>query len=236
MRYIKVDIDTLLEYRRQKNLELFADAGRVVRLYVQASEGIVFESEVDMYDKKWQAVRPFVNTPIKLYDKRIVTHNFGDRNSWVNGPNDSTFLIAPSPGMKFIISYLLVRFPKNLKLTADNRLVFEVYLSVDGINPPTTPRIKLEYNSLRELVKKTNIPMEIPIDVIPDVSDDKMIEIMFKYADPDTLAGSPFILRSSLGEYIKIYLSAHIPVTDINGNPLRDECWCVANGKQVVDF
>jgi len=217
MKFIKVDAGVLLEYRRQKNLELFADAGKVVKLYLQASSGIVFESELDMYDKRWAGVRSFVNKPIQFYDKRIVSHNFGDNTTWVNGVTDSTFIVQPSAGMKFIISYISVRFPKNLKLTSTNKLAFEVYLSLDNVNPPSVPVIRLEYGSLRDLVKKTNTPIEVPVDVVPDVSNDKVVEIMFRYANPGTLVGSPFILRSSLGEYIKVYLSEHTPVKDING-------------------
>lgn len=180
--------------------------------------------------------KPFGNQPVFVTDKRIVTHNFGNNSTWVNGPNDSTFEVVPDTNKKLIVTSIIVRSPKNLKLTQTNQLVFEVWLSPDGVTPPTTPKIYISYASLRDIVRKSNVPIQVANDVIPDVSTDKVIEITFRYCDPDTLRGAPIVLRQQLDEKIKIYLSAHQPVRTIDNQPLTDECWAVVVGRQTLDF
>jgi len=238
-----VDYTTLLKNRRLANAPLnCVEYEKTVELHVPTEYGI-YETILKK-DSGNQDYQDFINNrkqycnsleAIALRDHRVVTHNFADSSTWINGAGDSTFTIAPEDGKVFIVTFMMIRFPKKLKLESTNRLTFKVWLSPDGISAPV-PVINLQYGSLKELRKKSNTPTFIPPDIVEDMGSDKMIEMIFHYADNDTLKGSPIRLHSSLNEKIEIYLEAHQPVKDISGGSITDDCIAVANGKQVIEF
>ena len=240
MQTITVTVEELLEFRSNKNIELYSTPAKnnnQVILMVQATPGIVLQAIGDYGNPKVDYVLQFANKSLITRDKRIVTHNFGDANTWpiVDGVPKSEYLITPSEGMKFAITYIQIRFPKRIKLKKENKLCFQVNLWVDAYQS-VLPVINIEYSSIKDLVRKSNTPIDIPTDIIPELSVDKMTELTFKYANPDNLDGSPIILNHSKGENIKIWLSGEESIKDIDDQELFDETWCVVNGKELYDF
>lgn len=233
---IDVDIDVLLKFRRKLNKPLFGKfAGQdEVKLYVQVDSGVLLKAVVNRNSDVFNALRPFVNQPIEMFDKRVQTWDFSKNTEW-SSPNNSTFVIQPESGWKYLVTDIIIRFPRLLKLTSTNRLVFQVWKYVESINS-VVPVIDLRYGSISELLKKSNVPMSLTTDVVPDAFNDKMVELRFVYANPFNLEGSPIELRSSLNEKIVIFLEAHQPVKDINGQTLTDGCWAVVNAKRLLDF
>jgi len=242
-----VDFQTLLTNRRLATVPLNAiEYEKKVELYVTTKYGTYMctlakgTSEYNEYITKYET---YINRldVIRKFDHRVVTHNFADSSSWVNGTNDSTFTIKPDDGKIYAITSILVRFPKDLKLKKGNELTFKVFLSPDGINPPdyNNPKIFIQYSSLKDLSKKSNNPLNAMSIIIDDLSNKEMCEITFHYANQDTLEGSPLILHSNLNEKIEIYLVNHEPVKDVLDQsylPEDAECWAVANGKQYIEF
>ena len=242
MEKVCVQLEDLLDFRRAYNREIYitdnTQDNRYVDLFVQASETIVLCSKEHKENPLLFNISKYCNKPISKYDKRIVTHNFTDISSWpvVDGVPKSNYIVVPGEGKKFVITYIQIRFPKNIKLKETNKLYFSANLYDPAIEA-VRPVIYLAYGSLKELVRKTNTPIQVPFDIIEDISDNKMVELEFKYADPESLIGSPIILRSALNEYIEIGLTGDTNLKDINNLDFNgDEAWAVINGKELIDF
>jgi len=236
---VNVSLQELLELRRSVNSTLYGEKqgnGRV-KLYTVPENGIVLTCSADPNSVEYLNVKDYINKPILFTDRRIVTHDFANSASWVDGPTDSVFKVEPDAGKKLIVTSIQVRFPKSVALKDSNRLFFSLNL-YSSVTDSIVEVMNLQYASVKDLVKKTNNPMIIPVDIVEDVSTEKVVEIEFKYADPATLKGSPMVLRSSLGEHIDIGLTGNVQLkrksddSDYNG----DECWAVVNGKQVIEF
>lgn len=233
---IYITLSELLSYRRATNKNIYVKNidNDNVEVFVQAEHNILLSSVCNINDVNLSPILPYCNKVIPYYDKRVTTHSFTDNTTWEN-PAFSNYIVSPNDGQKFIITYIQVRFPKTIKLKHENKLYFSVNLWVEAYNA-VVPVIYIEYASLKDLVRKTNTPVTIPIDIIEDMSNQKIVELKFEYADPNNLMGSPITLNSSKGEYIEIGLTGNLSLKDINNQTLIDECWAVVNGKQTVDF
>ncbi|MCK5018206.1 MAG: hypothetical protein KAS32_14210 [Candidatus Peribacteraceae bacterium] len=241
MKIIEVSFDELMEFRRIKNKELYAnyESGKdEVDVSVQADGNIVLTASIAKKSSSWQNVKLYANKAIKMYDKRLISHNWGDSSTWT-AVDDSLWQVIPDAGTKLILTHIQFRFPKSTKILAANAFVYKVYLSTDGVTPvddETEPAISLVYESTLSLMEKANTSIQITTDTIPDAFDDKMVEVMFKYANPSTLEGAPIVLRSSLNERIDAYLLEHDIIKDSGGASMNSSTWAIANCKQMIDF
>lgn len=244
MRELQVTPSEILSLRRAKNKELFAQvfpdvSGDIsldtVELLCQVEGCIVLKSRVSILSNEWLSVAPFVNKPVVLYDKRITTHNLSSASDWplVDGSPKSAYKITPDPGLKLLVTHIQVRFPSNAKLIGSTKLYCRVYLNMGA---GLVPVMNLEYTSMYDLIKKANSPILVQPRSISSVSTSDLVELEFKYADPNSLEGAPISLRSAKGEYIEIGIIGDDPIINVNGEPLSDKCWAVVNGKQCVDF
>ncbi|MFA5071327.1 MAG: hypothetical protein WC511_03040 [Candidatus Pacearchaeota archaeon] len=230
--------------RREINAPLYATAKvkfglvTLMDVFCVTSEGIKFHVDGGMLDNssEWIAVQSFVNLPIKLYDKRIVSHNLADSTAWTQTPGSSLFVITPDPGSKFILTHSIVRFPDNLKIVPTNKLYYQVFLSLDNVTPPTQPVISLVYEKVTDLFRKATAPFVVAPAIVPELGTNKVVEVLFQYADPHTLKGSPITLRASLGEKIQVYLEGNTPFLDIDDNPILQECTIAMNFRKTVEF
>ena len=232
---IQITPEDLLVLRRKINEPLFAKTDNSETQIFMSYKGMILKATISIDDPIWESIKSFVNKPVIAYDKRLTSHNFGDSTTWplVEGFPNSTYKFAPDFGMILSIAFIQVRFPINANLTDTCRLFFRVYLNL-GNGPVLV--INLEYPNIFELIKKSNSPIQIQPTVIETVSSLQIAEIEFKYADPNTLEGSPIILRSSLGEYMEMGTTDNLPVLDNVGNPLLNPTWAIVNGKQSRDF
>jgi len=245
MELIAVSLTDLLTYREAKNLELFAAEieKNKVKLAIQATPGMILYTHVYSNSYEWQMLKNFVNKPIRMYDRRIVTHNFADPTTWLmySDPyvTSSKFSIIPDPYFKFIIFQVNVRFPQNAKLTPNNAMNFKVYLTTTGvpITPQSPPVIALTYNNMREMLRKADTPFYMTPDVITTSEyTHKICEITFQYADPATGVGAPLVLHWQFNERIDIYLAGDNPVLDESDQPLGDDCFVTLVCKRTLDF
>lgn len=234
---IEIPIQNLLEFRRQSYEPLFASYdNRRVNLHMSHG-GLVLTSHTTTSDPIWGQIKQFVNKPVHIYDKRLVSHDFGNAATWPVddlGNPKSLYEFRPSPGMALSVSYIQVRFPVNAKLDTNNELRFKVFMDRDGTGPK--PVIDLAYDSLFKLVERTNTPILAHNTLISEVSNQEMVEVEFKYSDPNSLQGSSIYLRSTLGEYIAVETANDNPVKNNLDGELDNPTWMVVSGKQSVDF
>jgi len=230
---IDVSTDQFLKYRRERALPFFYEniSSQIVELTLQASESLLMRAKADSSDPDVVKALAYANAPVALFDNRINTHDFGDSTTWTD-PDDSTFSFAPNTGRMIFLTYIQVRFPRQVRLTSSNKLIFVVQKWIET-SQSLQDVITHEYASMEDLIKKTNAPIRTTSDTIPAFSSDKLIELRFLYADPCTLEGTPLILCGDKGENIKTYLEQHTPLLDINDDPLSGPAWTVFNGKEV---
>lgn len=230
--------------RREMNVPLYATAktkfGSVTLMdvFCVTTEGIKFHVDGGILDNSsdWNAIKNFVNLPIKLYDKRIVSHNLADSASWIQTPGSSLFVVTPDPGSKFILTHSIVRFPDNLKIVPTNKLYYQVFISLDNVTPPTQPVISLVYERVTDLFRKATAPFVVAPAIVPELGTNKVVEVLFQYADPHTLKGSPITLRASLGEKVQVYLENNSPFLNTEGEPITQECTIAMNFRKTVEF
>ncbi len=238
MRTLQVDMATILEFRREKNLELYMTDldGQWGEFLLQPEAGIQFRGKADMSTAEVSGAIPYVNKPIIYRDKRLTSYDWTSTDTWASS-GEAKWIGAPDDGWKFLISSIQVRFPRSIKLTADNKLYFKVHLFYPPLNM-VYPVINLEYSSVRELAKKSNNPLNPSPYAIEDLGTEELIEMEFVYADPYTLKGSPIVLHSCRNEFLEIGLTGNTPLHDTNDQHYDDgnETWCVIKGKQVYDF
>jgi hypothetical protein len=236
---VKLTVAQLLSLRRSKNVELYSTPGKdpgTIRLIMQ-SESLNMYADTTSSDPLYTAVQNFVNKPVTFYDNRIYSHSFSQNTGWP-ATNNSLFQFKPTAPYKWVITSMISRFNRLVKIPPTNALSFKVYLSLDGATPvgeATPPVVTNTYTSMMDFIRKSNTPVIVLPSEIPDACQN-MVEISFVYADSNTLKGSPLILRSSLNERIDIYLGNHETIKDMDDNPITDECYVMANSKKCVDF
>lgn len=238
--YIETDISNLLDFRRKKNLELYSKtiSSKKRTLYVHAQDGIILTSDILIGSDEWQSIEPFVNKPITMFDKRLISHDWGNNTTW-DSTSNSIWQVVPPEGYKYVITHIQLRFPTNTKVIPANSFKYEVYISPDGITPidgTTSPIINLEYESTLSLIKRANTSVNITTDTIPEAFNDKLAEVTFKYCNPATLEGSPIVLRSSLNERIDSLLTNNMPILSTTDTALTTEFWAIVNCKILPDF
>ncbi len=304
---IRTSLSKVHSMRRILNVPLYAveigtsGSAKIMDVYCVSAEGVSMHVDGGLLDTSadWNAIKNHVNTPIMLYDKRIVCHDLADSNQWnkkllhgdvTNGPfvikstvvggtsgasakivevgsgyvivqdvsgtfvssetitcgttsatissieANSKFIVHPDTGFKFILTHSIVRFPDNLKLVPTNKLYYEVWLSPDGVNPPSQPTIQLIYEHVTDLFRKATAPFTIAPGTVAELGVNKEVEVLFQYADPHTLKGSPVVLRSSLGEKIQLYLAGNTPFLDVDNQAMNQECNISMNFRKTIEF
>lgn len=235
METIPLIYEDFTNIRRTQNLMFYSrQEGNYVKLFAIPKEGIIISAELHMNSSEWNRIKTFANKPIKFYDRRVVSHDFANKNTWSSIDN-SMFTCTPDPGWKFILTHCIVRFPKTLMLTDSNALHYLVYLSLDGKSEPV-PVIHIEYKETADLIRKTNTPMYVSPTNLPGMGEEAMVEINFVYADPFTFDGAPVTFRSSLNERIEIYLESNEEFVDINNLKISQECNIMLNFKRTLEF
>lgn len=231
------DPKELLAFRRQKNLELYANnlGGGNFELLVQAETGITMRSRGNISDPEIYLAVQFSNTPIYMFDERKPSHDFGDSSTWTTTSGSSECIIAPEAGKVFNVTHIQVRFPKNASLSESNKLCFQVWMWVDAYQAQV-PVMDLRYPSLLDLMWEANETKYMSTNVVDDWGYENMVELEFKYCDPYTLEGAPIALHHCTGDYIRIWMEDHQPVTTASGVALTSPTWCVVNGKETYDF
>ncbi len=235
---IETDFEKLLEFRASKNLPIFGSDYNTTdaKLYIQAENSIVLSCIVSKNNSKFKSILKYLNKPIRMDSLMLESHNFGDSTSWSSTDN-SLFVFKPYDGYKLIVTSIVARMPIDVNLEV-NPITFKVYLSLDGVTPVdenTPPCIIETYRSIKDLVNISNSTLVV-IDEVTNLSNTKMLEIKFRYADSDLSNSSKLTLNSSLNERVDVMLENNTPVLDSNGNALEEACYSIFNTKRVYDF
>jgi hypothetical protein len=158
MRTLNVDMDTILHFRREKNIELYMNDldGQWGEFLLQPEDGILMRAKGDFTTPALSGIVPYVNKPITWRDKRLTSYNWLSTETWASSA-EAKWEGHPDDGYKMLVHSIQVRFPKNIGITESNKLYFKVYMYI----PPygVIPVINLEYASVRELAKKSNNPL-----------------------------------------------------------------------------
>jgi hypothetical protein len=229
-----------IEIVRSKFIEIYAEQTSTGcwNLVASPMEGLIISTTIPDGSAEWLKIQPYVNKPIRILDKRIISHDFANPESWplVDGVHNAHFEVIPPAGWKYYLTSCLVRFPVDVCISPTNSFHLRMWLSSDGVSAPQ-PVIAYDYNSLGDLIQKSNTPIHILDQAIPDAYNKNMVEIKFEYSDPNTLQGTPIPFRSSLGEKFELYFTDNtIPFKDKDGVALTNSCYIILNCKRTPEF
>lgn len=235
---IEIQFSELIKLRRKIFSELFSvdidnNTSKLILPYNRLILFTVLEKESDEY----LSVAGNINKAVSFFDMRVTSHNFSDSGTW-GSPQNSLFSITPFAGTQFIIPQIVLRFPVNAVILDTNPVIFNVYLSYDGVTPVnenTQPVVSKTHSSLAGIIRETNDYIGVTDTALGDMNE-KCITAVFRYADLHTMKGSPIVLRSALSERLDIYIGNHQTIKDINSDPLTDECTAVFYIKFCIDF
>ncbi|NIT54916.1 MAG: hypothetical protein GWN00_01310 [Aliifodinibius sp.] len=239
---IRIPLPKFMAFQREFNVPVYTAPNQpnnhLINLEMDLNSTRSVKTSINLHNPAeqslWVSIKKKVNTPITITDVEYLSHDYTDETTWPT-PGDSVYSVSPEEGYKLLVTSIVLRFPKDVKITAENKLTLAMGLWDESQG--SIVEIKREYPSLRSLISRVNGIVSSPFTpIIPDAPDATM-EVRFTYADQVTAQGSPMIFRSSKLEYIKVFLSGHTVLVNSNNEAyLENPAWVSVLAKKVTEL